>query len=162
MLVDAAKGLEPQTLKLFRVCRRYGLPIITVVNKWDRPGLEPLELLDQIQSEIDLTPTPLTWPIGDAGDFTGVLDRTSTTARLFTRTAGGATRAPERVVDASQVPPEAREQWQRALEEHRAAHPRRAAATTPARSWPAERHRWSSSRPCSTSVSPNCSTSSPP
>ena len=54
MLVDGAKGLEPQTLKLFRVCKARGLPIITVVNKWDRPGKEPLELVDEIVTEIGL------------------------------------------------------------------------------------------------------------
>ena len=50
MLVDAAKGLEPQTLKLFEVCRQRGLPVITVINKWDRPGLDALELMDEITS----------------------------------------------------------------------------------------------------------------
>lgn len=58
MLIDAAKGLEPQTLKLFRVCKARGLPIITVINKWDRPGRSPLELVDEIVTEIDLQPTP--------------------------------------------------------------------------------------------------------
>ena len=48
MLIDAAKGLEPQTLKLFQVCRHRGIPVITVINKWDRPGQTPLELLDEI------------------------------------------------------------------------------------------------------------------
>ena len=59
MLIDAAKGLEPQTLKLFRVCKARGLPIITVINKWDRVGREPLELVDEIVNEIQLQPTPL-------------------------------------------------------------------------------------------------------
>ena len=48
MLLDAAKGLEPQTLKLFEVCRHRGIPVITVVNKWDRPGRDALELMDEI------------------------------------------------------------------------------------------------------------------
>ncbi|MEQ4548528.1 GTP-binding protein, partial [Nocardioides kribbensis] len=59
MLVDAAKGLEPQTLKLFRVCALRGIPVITVINKWDRPGLDPLELMDGIEKQIGLRPTPL-------------------------------------------------------------------------------------------------------
>ncbi|MDX6227959.1 MAG: peptide chain release factor 3, partial [Frankiales bacterium] len=67
MLLDAAKGLEPQTLKLFAVCRDRGVPIITFVNKWDRPGREPFELLDEIEQAIGLRPTPLTWPVGIAG-----------------------------------------------------------------------------------------------
>ena len=48
MLIDAAKGLEPQTLKLFQVCKHRGIPIITVINKWDRPGRHALELMDEI------------------------------------------------------------------------------------------------------------------
>ncbi|GAA3196417.1 hypothetical protein GCM10020255_098710 [Rhodococcus baikonurensis] len=62
MLIDAAKGLEPQTLKLFQVCRHRGIPVITVINKWDRPGQTPLELLDEISERIGLTPTPCTGP----------------------------------------------------------------------------------------------------
>ncbi len=97
MLLDGAKGLEPQTLKLFDVCHRSGIPVITVVNKWDRPGLDPLELLDQIQQRIDIRPTPLTWPIGIAGDFRGVLDRRLGHAVEYERTSGGATIAGETV-----------------------------------------------------------------
>ena len=94
MLIDAAKGLEPQTLKLFRVCAQRGLPVVTVINKWDRPGLDPFALLDEIEKEIGLRPTPLTWPVGVAGDFHGVLDRRDGHFVKYTRTAGGATRAP--------------------------------------------------------------------
>src|ERR687894_1874394 len=75
MLLDAAKGLEPQTLKLFDVCRDRGVPVLTFVNKWDRPGREPLELLDEIEQRIGLRPTPLNWPVGIAGDFRGLIDR---------------------------------------------------------------------------------------
>ncbi|WP_369028532.1 GTP-binding protein, partial [Nocardia farcinica] len=75
MLIDAAKGLEPQTLKLFQVCRHRGIPVITVINKWDRPGRAPLELLDEIDERIGLTPTPLFLPVGIAGDFRGLLRR---------------------------------------------------------------------------------------
>ncbi len=95
MLLDGGKGLEPQTLKLFDVCRRSGIPVITVVNKWDRPGLDPLELMDQIQTEISLHPTPLTWPVGIAGDFRGVIDRRDGSCIEYLRTAGGATIAGE-------------------------------------------------------------------
>ena len=52
MVLDAAKGIEPQTLKLFEVCRERGLPLLTFINKWDRPGLRPLELLDEIEAHI--------------------------------------------------------------------------------------------------------------
>jgi peptide chain release factor 3 len=118
MLVDAAKGLEPQTLKLFQVCRQRGIPVITVINKWDRPGLEALELMDEIEREIGLRPTPLTWPVGIAGDFRGVLDRRSGSFVEFTRTAGGATRAPERWVDPAEAEEAAGEPWADAFEEH--------------------------------------------
>lgn len=99
MLIDAAKGLEPQTLKLFKVCKARGLPIITVVNKWDRPGRTPLELVDEIVDEIGLQPTPLYWPVGEAGDFRGLarLDVEGEVEEYihFLRTAGGSTIAPE-------------------------------------------------------------------
>ncbi|MGN6522082.1 MAG: peptide chain release factor 3 [Actinomycetes bacterium] len=95
MLLDAAKGLEPQTLKLFEVCRHRRIPVITVINKWDRPGREALALLDEITERIGLHPTPLTWPVGVAGDFRGVLDRRTGDFVRFARTAGGATLAAE-------------------------------------------------------------------
>ncbi len=66
MLVDAAKGIEPQTFKLFEVCRARGVPVITVVNKWDRPGLDALAIMDELTTRIDLHPMPLTWPVGVA------------------------------------------------------------------------------------------------
>jgi peptide chain release factor 3 len=64
MLIDAAKGLEAQTMKLFEVCAHRNIPIITVVNKWDRPGLDALELMDEVQQRTGLLPTPITWPVG--------------------------------------------------------------------------------------------------
>ena len=75
MVLDSAKGLEAQTLKLFEVCRARDLPIITFLNKMDRPGRAPLELLDEIEERLILQPTPVTWPVGDPGDFRGVIDR---------------------------------------------------------------------------------------
>lgn len=74
MLIDAAKGIETQTLKLFEVCRARRLPVITVINKWDRPGREPLHLLDEVLERTGMLPTPLTWPIGAAGHFRASLD----------------------------------------------------------------------------------------
>jgi len=95
MLIDAAKGMEPQTLKLFEVCRHRRIPVLTVVNKWDRPGKDALALMDEIALKTGLRPTPLTWPVGVAGDFRGVLDRRTGQMTQFTRTAGGATAAVE-------------------------------------------------------------------
>ncbi len=117
MLIDAAKGLEPQTLKLFEVCRLRRIPIITVVNKWDRPGRHALELMDEIQARIGLRPTPLTWPVGIAGDFKGVLDRRAGNFIRFTRTAGGATAAPEEHIDPSRAHDAAGIDWDTAVEE---------------------------------------------
>ncbi|MGH3739664.1 MAG: peptide chain release factor 3 [Micromonosporaceae bacterium] len=117
MLLDAAKGLEPQTLKLFGVCRHRGIPVITFVNKWDRPGREALQLLDEIEQRIGLRPTPVTWPIGIAGHFQGVVDRRTGDALRLTRTPGGATEAVERVVAADQAPGEFGEDWGRTADE---------------------------------------------
>ena len=118
MLVDAGKGLEPQTLKLFRVCALRGIPVITVINKWDRPGLSSLSLMDEIEQQIKLRPTPLTWPVGEAGDFRGVLDRRTGEFVKYTRTAGGASRAPERRLSASDVEEVDAEAWSAATDEH--------------------------------------------
>ncbi|MGY1848215.1 peptide chain release factor 3 [Blastococcus sp. SYSU DS1021] len=117
MLVDAAKGLETQTMKLFAVCKHRGIPIVTVVNKWDRPGKDALELMDEIAERTGLSPTPLTWPVGIAGDFRGVLDRRDGAFRRFTRTAGGATIAPEELLSAADAAAQEGDVWQQAQEE---------------------------------------------
>ena len=117
MLIDAAKGLEAQTMKLFAVCRHRGIPVLTVVNKWDRPGKDALELMDEIQDRTGLTPTPLTWPVGIAGDFRGVLDRSDGSYRRFTRTAGGATIAPEETLPAAAAAEREGDAWHQAVEE---------------------------------------------
>ncbi|WP_137808848.1 MULTISPECIES: peptide chain release factor 3 [unclassified Gordonia (in: high G+C Gram-positive bacteria)] len=117
MLIDAAKGLEPQTLKLFQVCRHRGIPVITVINKWDRPGQSPLELIDEITERIGLTPTPLFFPVGIAGDFRGLLDRRTGEYVHFTRTAGGAKIAPEEIMSADDALAREGDEWTSALEE---------------------------------------------
>ncbi|MGV0737230.1 peptide chain release factor 3 [Mycobacterium sp. DBP42] len=117
MLIDAAKGLEPQTLKLFQVCKHRGIPIITVINKWDRPGRHALELMDEIHERIGLRTTPLTWPVGIAGDFKGVMDRRESKFIRFTRTAGGATAAPEEHIAAADAHAAAGDDWDTAVEE---------------------------------------------
>ena len=103
MLLDSAKGLEPQTLKLFDVCRSRHVPVVTFVNKWDRPGREPLELLDEIEQRIGLRPTPVNWPVGIAGDFRGLIERSSGVYTAYTRTPGGAGRALEAVFAADEA-----------------------------------------------------------
>jgi len=121
MLVDGAKGLEPQTLKLFRVCKARGLPIITVINKWDRPGKEPLELVDEIVTEIGLQPTPLYWPVGEAGDFRGLAKLTTDGEPeeyiRFLRTAGGSSIAPEEHYSPAEASDREEGAWDTAAEE---------------------------------------------
>lgn len=89
MLVDAAKGLEPQTRKLFEVCKLRSLPIFTFINKLDRPGREPLELLDEIEQELGLQTYAVNWPIGMGDRFQGVFDRRSRKIHLFQRSDHG-------------------------------------------------------------------------
>jgi peptide chain release factor 3 len=91
MLIDAAKGLEPQTRKLFEVCRLRHLPLFTFANKMDRPALSPYDIMDQIQQEFDLESYPVLWPIGDGERFKGVLDRIQNVVHLYQKptTRGG-------------------------------------------------------------------------
>jgi peptide chain release factor 3 len=95
MVIDAAKGIEPQTLKLFEVCRKRGIPIFTFINKMDRPARDPLELLDEIKKVLGMEPIPMNWPIGDGPDFRGVYDRASEGVYLFERTERNERMAPE-------------------------------------------------------------------
>ena len=99
MLEDAAKGLEPQTLKLFEVCRMRSLPIFTFFNKLDRPGREPLELMDEIEQELGLLTYAVNWPIGMGDRFKGVFDRRQRQFHLFERSAHGSREAADTVVD---------------------------------------------------------------
>jgi peptide chain release factor 3 len=117
MLLDAAKGLEPQTLKLFDVCRHRGIPVITVVNKWDRPGKHALELCDELESHIGLHATPLTWPVGEAGYLEGLLDRRTARMLRFARTAGGATAAGQEELSPERAQAEHGDVWRAAVEE---------------------------------------------
>ncbi len=89
MLEDAAKGLEPQTRKLFEVCRMRKIPIFTFINKMDRPGQEPLELLDEIESELGLLTFAVNWPIGSGELFRGVVERATKEVVLFSRAERG-------------------------------------------------------------------------
>jgi peptide chain release factor 3 len=94
MVLDAARGIEPQTLKLFEVCRQQGIPIFTFINKMDRPAESPLSLLDEIEKTLNLAVCPMNWPIGDGQEFQGVYDRATNTVHRFNRTEHGARRAP--------------------------------------------------------------------
>ncbi|HET6147231.1 MAG TPA: peptide chain release factor 3 [Polyangia bacterium] len=94
MLIDSVKGVEPQTIKLFQVCRMRGIPIITFINKLDRGGKEPLDLLDEIERVLGIPCSPVNWPIGSGQSFYGVFDRWTTRALHFERADGGSRRAP--------------------------------------------------------------------
>src|ERR1700689_4519416 len=83
MLIDAAKGVEPQTRKLFEVCRMRGLPIFTFINKLDRNGRDPLELLDELEAVLGIRSCPMSWPIGMGEGFRGVFDRQTNQVLLF-------------------------------------------------------------------------------
>lgn len=99
MVIDGAKGIEAQTLKLFEVCRKRGIPIFTFVNKMDRPTREPLDLLDELEKVLHIGAYPVNWPLGTGFDFKGVYDRLDKKVHLFERTTGGAFKAPESVAD---------------------------------------------------------------
>lgn len=89
MLIDAAKGMEAQTIRLFEVCRTRDIPVIAVVNKWDRPGREALDLLDELEERTGRAPTPVTWPVGEAGNLQGLVDTATETLTTYESTGGG-------------------------------------------------------------------------
>ena len=97
MVIDAAKGIENQTRKLFEVCRRRGIPIFTFMNKCDRPTRDLLGLLDELESVLGIHAVPMNWPLGTGPEFKGIYDRQQNLVSLFERTKGGAYRAPEKV-----------------------------------------------------------------
>src|ERR1700731_2476943 len=94
MVLDAAKGIEEQTRKLFEVCRLRDVPIITFVNKLDREGRDPFDLLDEIEQALALDVTPASWPIGMGRDFLGTYDLFADALLLFER--GATTGSPSR------------------------------------------------------------------
>ena len=93
MVIDAAKGIEARTRKLFEVCRLRDIPIITFINKMDRESRDPFELLDEIEKTLALDTAPMTWPIGRGRDFAGTYDLISGEMRLLTE--DGKTVAPQ-------------------------------------------------------------------
>ncbi len=95
MLVDAAKGLETQTRKLFAVCRMRDVPIFTFINKLDRPARHPLELIDEIEMELSLKVYALNWPIGEGETFRGIYNRLTGLVHLYERNPRGQRQAVE-------------------------------------------------------------------
>jgi len=83
MVLDGAKGVETQTIKLFQVCRRRGIPIFTFVNKMDRAAKNPFDLMDELEKVLGIRSCPVNWPIGTDGDFEGVYERESKRVLVF-------------------------------------------------------------------------------
>jgi peptide chain release factor 3 len=83
MLIDHTKGVEARTLKLFEVCRMRSLPIITFMNKLDRPGLDPLELIDEVSKTLNLRVVPVNWPLGMGREFRGTVDVRTREVTIF-------------------------------------------------------------------------------
>ncbi len=94
MVIDAGKGIESQTRKLFEVCRQRGIPIFTFMNKMDRPARDPMSLVDELERVLGIQVFPVNWPLGDGPDFRGVFDRRQNLVHFFDRVPGGEYRAP--------------------------------------------------------------------
>jgi peptide chain release factor 3 len=89
MVIDAAKGVEARTIKLMEVCRLRDTPILTFINKLDREGRDPMEVIDEVEQVLKIRCAPVTWPIGMGKRFKGVFDLRSNTTHLFSATHGG-------------------------------------------------------------------------
>lgn len=100
MLLDGAKGIEPQTLKLFEVARLRNLPIVTFINKVDREGVPPMDLLAEIERTLNIRAIPRNWPIGTGRDFRGVYDLIDGTSHLFTSLEHGGQKSEEKILPA--------------------------------------------------------------
>jgi peptide chain release factor 3 len=105
MVIDLAKGVETQTEKLFRVCALRRIPVITFVNKVDRPGHDPLAILADIEAKFGIDAIPQNWPLGGGQDFRGIIDIATQTAHLFDEFRGD-TRTPFRSVELPALPTE--------------------------------------------------------
>jgi peptide chain release factor 3 len=99
MVIDAAKGIEAQTLKLFEVCRTRRIPVLTFVNKLDQPSRDPFELMDEIERVLGIAAAPMNWPLGDGVDFRGVYDLEAHALMLYERQRGGGRTEPVAVTN---------------------------------------------------------------
>ena len=117
MVIDAARGIEARTLKLFEICRLRDIPIITFVNKMDREAREPLEALDEIEKTLALDTCPMVWPIGSGRDFQGVFDlRTNKLRRLDQEGDGTALFGPSDAIFDTLMEPDAAATWREEVE----------------------------------------------
>ncbi|MBR5375901.1 MAG: GTP-binding protein, partial [Lachnospiraceae bacterium] len=101
MVIDASKGVEAQTRKLFKVCGRRGIPIFTFINKMDREARDTFDLVDEIEKELGIETCPVNWPIGSGKEFKGVFDRASSSVVLFSDTLKGTKEGKEEFIPLS-------------------------------------------------------------
>ena len=99
MVIDASKGVEKQTIKLFKVCVLRHIPIFTFINKMDREANDPFELLDDIENVLGISTCPMNWPIGCGKEFKGVYDRNEKEVSLFKAAMNG-----QKEVDTKNIP----------------------------------------------------------
>ncbi len=99
MVIDVAKGVEEQTEKLFEVCKMRQVPVITFVNKCDRPGMEPLEILSNIEQKLGIEALPASWPVGYGQKFQGIYDLIGKKVHLYQKAEHGAKKAESLVMD---------------------------------------------------------------
>ena len=103
MVIDVAKGVEERTIKLMEVCRMRDTPILTFVNKLDREGRDPIEIMDEVEEVLKIRCAPVTWPIGMGKRFVGVFDLRTETTRLFDTREGSLLYTSDAADDASSV-----------------------------------------------------------
>lgn len=97
MVIDASKGVEKQTRKLFEVCRLRKIPVLTFINKMDMPGRDPFDLMNEVENVLKIHSYAMNWPIGSAKEFQGVIDRTKKECLFFTKTSLGGSQKAEMV-----------------------------------------------------------------
>ena len=88
MMIDGARGVEEQTIKLFKVCRMRGIPIFTFINKMDRASRSPFDLMDELEKVLGIFSVPINWPIGTDGDFKGLYNRKLKRVEIFDKRKG--------------------------------------------------------------------------
>ncbi len=98
MVLDAAKGVEPQTIKLFEACRLRGIPVFTFINKMDLPPRDSLELLSDVEEVLGVAASPINWPVGQGKTFQGVAELSTGDVTLYTKTAAAGARMPDKQV----------------------------------------------------------------